>query len=62
MINMKKRIINLDEYLNKISYEFIEEECEDLLKDYIKDIKDNNKLILLKEKLFKSILNKNSNN
>jgi hypothetical protein len=58
---MKRRIINLDDYLEKISYEFIDEECEELYINYLKEIKENNKIVLIKEKLFKLILNKNIN-
>jgi len=58
---MKKRIINLDDYLEEISYELLDEECEELYINYLKEIKENNKIILIKEKLFKSIIKKNIN-
>jgi hypothetical protein len=62
LINMKKRKIDLNEYLNIISYEFIDEECKLLYLDYINDIKETNNLYILKEKLFKLILKKNTSN
>jgi hypothetical protein len=58
---MKKRIINLDDYLEEISYELLDEECEELYINYLKEIKENNNIILIKEKLFKSIIKKNIN-
>jgi hypothetical protein len=58
---MKKRIINLDDYLEEISYELLDEECEELYINYLREIKENNKIILIKEKLFKSIIKKNIN-
>jgi hypothetical protein len=58
---MKKRIINLDDYLEEISYELLDEECEELYINYLKEIKENNKIVLIKEKLFKSIIKKNIN-
>ena len=61
LIKMKKRIINLDDYLEEISYELLDEECEELYINYLKEIKENNKIILIKEKLFKSIIKKNIN-
>jgi len=55
---MKKRIIDINEYLEILSYEYVEEECENLYLNYIKNIKENINLCFLKEKLFKLILKK----
>jgi hypothetical protein len=49
---MKRRIIDLNECLNIISYEYIEEECEDIYLLYIKNIKEEISYFSFKEKLF----------
>jgi hypothetical protein len=52
IIKMKRRIIDLNECLNIISYEYIEEECEDIYLLYIKNIKEEISYFSFKEKLF----------
>jgi hypothetical protein len=52
IIKMKRRIIDLNECLNILSYEYIKEECEDIYLLYITNIKERNYYYLIKEKLF----------
>jgi hypothetical protein len=56
-MKMIRRTINLDEYLEQLSYEF-KEECEDIYLEYIKNIKEKNIYINIKEKLFKNVNSK----
>jgi len=55
---MKKRILNLNECLNILSYDYIKEECENLNIYYIKDIKKRDFYFSYKEKLFVLIFKK----
>jgi hypothetical protein len=56
---MKKRKIDLNKFLDLLSFDLLEEECENLYINYLKEIEKNSKIITLKEKLFNYILKKN---